>query len=127
MVTDNIIASILKQIDFMDEMLLQKVEAVVAASTSFARAGLDFDLAYSDDSGEVLAASILRLSENFALIPSPDKRKEVQDDFKAVFAPEDQTQESAGEMLFVASLDFTVAATELNDLIKERLMEAGEG
>lgn len=123
MVSTKISATILNLISFSDPQLLEVVEKTAATAGDLARAGFDFDAAYPDESGEPVASSILRLAENFAQIPSSEVREQVQEDFKNVFAPSDMDQEKAGEMLFVATLDFVVAATALNDLIASRTGE----
>ena len=118
MISANIRALILERIEFPNPEVLAKVEALSSAAATLAAAGEDYDdvIVEGDADADTVAAGILGLADSFAEVASPEKNQKVKDFFASVFTSSTPEKEQAGETLFNAALDFTLAANAINDL-----------
>lgn len=117
---------ILNRIDFPDQEVLVAVEKLATSAGTLASAGDQFDDVNPGDSGDTVATGALNLADAFADVATPDKNALIKKAFNDIYSAATPEQESAGEALFSAALDFDIAANELNDLLAQRLATTGD-
>lgn len=118
MFSEKIQQLVVEQVDFLNDDIEAKVEAVTAAASKLRTLSLQIDgLSEEDDAFEAVAENTVNLASAFGKFYrqlTDQDRASVKAAFRAVYGNPNAEQEVVIEGIFDATIDFIGAASDLN-------------